>query len=227
MSMTAALSNETSGAHVRGLVMTLISLVLLSAWSHRDDAIGFSSVAQEKAMALALDNAGEITPAPLSSEDQHIVGYLSRRYRVAPPAVADIVAAARASAAQYRLDPLLILAVTGIESRYNPLAHSSFGALGLMQIIPKYHPEKLSDYSGPLALLDPQVNVEVGARILREYLSRTGDMTRALAMYGGDSGASEIRYSDKVMGELARLRAYLQRQGVAVTSMPEQDSKPA
>ena len=62
-----------------------------------------------------------------------------------------------------------------IESRYNPVAESVMGAKGLMQVIPKYHPEKLFDHGGEQALLEPEVNILVGAQILREYHRRFGD----------------------------------------------------
>ena len=34
------------------------------------------------------------------------------------------------------MDPALILAVAAVESKFNPVAESVFGAKGLMQIIP-------------------------------------------------------------------------------------------
>ena len=50
-----------------------------------------------------------------------------------------MVGAAYRAAREVGLDPLLVLAVISVESRFNPIAESVMGAKGLMQIIPKYH----------------------------------------------------------------------------------------
>ena len=76
-------------------------------------------------------------------EQQAVAEFIAKRYRVAEDAVTNFVSIAYRAGAQYSLDPLLILAVMAIESRYNPVAESVMGARGLMQVIPKYHPEKL------------------------------------------------------------------------------------
>jgi len=72
------------------------------------------------------------------------------------------------------------LAVISIESRFNPIAESVMGAKGLMQIIPKYHLDKLNAAGGEDAVLDPESNIQVGARILQEYVHRTGRLEQVL-----------------------------------------------
>lgn len=39
----------------------------------------------------------------------------------------------------------------------NPVAKSDIGAKGLMQVIPRFHLEKLASHSGELALLEPEI----------------------------------------------------------------------
>ena len=155
--------------------------------------------------------AGPIQARPHEREQQALTEFISRRYRVAEEAVAGFVATAYSAGARYSVDPLLILAVMAIESRYNPVAQSSMGAKGLMQVIPKFHMEKLSDHGGEQALLDPHVNIAVGARILREYSRRFGDLQAALQYYAGAFDEPTAQYSGKVMAELARLQALLAR----------------
>src|SRR5687768_7000489 len=111
---------------------------------------------------------------PLEREQRVVAEHIAKRYRIADDAASHFVAVAYRAADLHRLDALLILAVMAIESRYNPVAESVMGAKGLMQVIPKYHQEKLFEHGGDHALLDPEVNIQVGARILREYQRRFG-----------------------------------------------------
>jgi soluble lytic murein transglycosylase-like protein len=147
---------------------------------------------------------------PLEREQRTVTEYIAKRYRVADAAVAGFVATAYRAGEQYSVDPLLILAVMAVESRYNPVAESTVGAKGLMQVIPKFHLEKLMDHGGEQALLDPEVNIQVGARILREYQRRFGDTETALQMYAGAFDEPTAQYASKVLAERARLESLRQ-----------------
>lgn len=143
-------------------------------------------------------------PEP-TAEQRAVAEFIAKRYRVAEDAITEFVRIAYRAGEQYRIDPLLILAVMAIESRYNPVAESVMGARGLMQVIPKYHPEKLVPHGGEDALLEPQVNIQVGAQILREYYRRFGDLETALQMYAGALDEPMSQYATKVFAEKARL----------------------
>jgi soluble lytic murein transglycosylase-like protein len=145
--------------------------------------------------------------SPLEHEQRAVTEYIAKRYRVSDQAVASYVSLAYQAGAQHSVDPLLILAVMAIESRYNPVAESSMGARGLMQVIPKYHLEKLLDHGGEPALLEPAVNIVVGAQILREYSRRFRDAETALQMYAGALDDETTQYASKVFAEKARLEA--------------------
>jgi soluble lytic murein transglycosylase-like protein len=140
-------------------------------------------------------------------EQQAVAEFIAKRYRVADEAAAQYVASAYLAGAQHSVDPLLILAVMAIESSYNPVAESFMGAKGLMQVIPKWHQEKLLDHGGEQALLVPEVNIQVGAQILREYQRRFGDTETALQVYGGAFDEPTSQYANKVFAEKARLDA--------------------
>jgi soluble lytic murein transglycosylase-like protein len=149
--------------------------------------------------------------AESAREQRLVTEFIAKRYHVSDQAVTGFVTTAYAAGAQYSVDPLLILAVISVESRYNPVAESTLGAKGLMQIIPKYHLEKLSDHGGEQALLDPHVNIQVGTRILREYQRRLGDTEAALQMYGGAFDEPTSGYADKVLAEKGRLEVLRQK----------------
>ena len=126
----------------------------------------FAPVAPAAAAAAELPTA--LADAALEREQEAVAEYIARRYRIADNAATHFVAIAYRAAEQHRLDALLVLAVMAIESRYNPVAESVMGAKGLMQVIPKFHTDKLAEHGGESALLDPHVNIQVGAQILRE-----------------------------------------------------------
>jgi soluble lytic murein transglycosylase-like protein len=149
--------------------------------------------------------------AALEREKRAVTEFIAKRYRVADEAVSGFVATAYRAGAQHSVDPLLILAVMAIESRYNPVAESVMGAKGLMQVIPKYHLDKLMDHGGEQALLDPEVNIAVGAQILREYYRRFGDLETSLQMYAGAFDEPTSQYASKVLAEKARLEALRQK----------------
>ena len=149
--------------------------------------------------------------AALEREQRAVAEFIARRYRVAETASSAFVSSAYRAGLEHAVDPLLILAVMAIESRYNPVAESSMGAKGLMQIIPRYHQEKLLEHGGEYALLEPEVNIQVGAQILREYLRRFGATETALQMYGGAMDEPTAQDSGKVLAEKARLKQFLAR----------------
>lgn len=150
-----------------------------------------------------------------------IAEFLARRYRVSEDVALNFVTIAHAAGHQIGLDPLLILAVMAVESRFNPIAESLVGAKGLMQIIPKYHADKLNGFGGEKAVFDPATNIMVGAQILKEYLRRTGNLGTALQMYAGALNDDQDVYTNRVMSEKRRLQRVLKR------SAPPQELKTA
>jgi soluble lytic murein transglycosylase-like protein len=150
----------------------------------------------------------EVEP-PLEPRQRALAGFIAQRYRVAESASAAYVSTAYRSGHELSIDPLLVLAVIAVESRYNPVAESSKGAKGLMQVIPRYHMEKLLAHGGERALLEPEVNIQVGAQILQEYMARAGVMEIALQMYNGALDEPTARYAGKVLAERERLRQFL------------------
>jgi soluble lytic murein transglycosylase-like protein len=149
----------------------------------------------------------------LSPQQQALVGYLSRRFTISALATERMVEAAHRAAREVGLDPLLILAVISVESRFNPIAQSSMGAVGLMQIIPKFHLDKLEDFGGEAGALDPENNILAGARILQEYVYRTGTLEAGLQFYNGAMSDNSAQYAQKVLLERQRIESALTMKG--------------
>jgi soluble lytic murein transglycosylase len=93
----------------------------------------------------------------------------------------------RAHARNYELDPALLAAVIYQESRFDPKAQSSSGALGLMQLLPSTAQGIAIRTGGSRFrvddLYDPELNVRYGSWYLRHLLRKYGDEKTALAAY--------------------------------------------
>ncbi len=83
------------------------------------------------------------------------------------------------------LPPDLVLALIEVESRFDRMAVSRSGAVGLMQVMP-FWPLQLGASD---ELVEVAPNIRIGCEILRYYLrAEHQDWTRALARYNGSSG---------------------------------------
>lgn len=99
------------------------------------------------------------------------------------------------SASAEDVDPFLTLSIIKVESGFDYTAVSTAGALGLMQVLPTAHPEKLRG----VQLFDPESNIRVGTRVLSEYMQwHDGDLRKALLQYNGSLGRSSS-YSSNVL----------------------------
>ena len=148
-----------------------------------------------------------------------IASAVARRYRVSAFAMRDVVDAAFVEARRNRLDPLLILAIIAVESRFNPIAQSQLGAMGLMQIIPRFHADKLSADDAE-SVLEPDINIRVGAHVLKDCIARGGNEIAGLQLYNGNPSDSSNAYANKVHAERERLQASLRRAGVTSSRVP-------
>ena len=91
----------------------------------------------------------------------------------------------RQYAAHYRVSPEFVAALIDVESRWNPLALSSKGAIGLMQLMPA-----TARRYGAVKPFDVEQNIAAGTRyvtaLMREF---HGDLRLvAAAYYAGDHG---------------------------------------
>ena len=121
----------------------------------------------------------------------------------------------RGHAANYRLNPALLAAVIEQESKFNPDARSSTGAVGLMQLQPATA-EGIAIRTGGSKfrlsdLTNPEINVRYGAWYLRHLLDKYHDERTALAAY--NAGQENVdRWQAAHEGvQFAETRAYVAR----------------
>jgi soluble lytic murein transglycosylase len=123
-------------------------------------------------------------------------------------------------ARRFHIDPLMVLAVIQVESRFDPGAVSDQGAIGLMQLQSATARDLAMDlgveWTGDELLYDPELNVELGCAYLRRLIDRFGDQDAALAAYCSGptlvearldaNGRIPLAYSDRVWEMLTALR---------------------
>ena len=155
----------------------------------------------------AIARATASDPKELSRQQAAVATWLSRRYRVAPEPVSRLVQEAWSVGQRAGLDPTLILAIMAVESSFNPFAQSAVGAQGLMQVMTKVHNAKYEAFGGNHAAFDPVTNLRVGVQVLKECISRAGNLEAGLRFYVGAANLSDDGgYAGKVLGEQSMLR---------------------
>ena len=181
----------------------MISLVLIALMIGRPAAVaeltsfhvGTVSVGSEQPTVPAMTE-NSLTPKMRAALD-----FVSRKYRVSAESLEPVFVAAQKSGVETKVDPLLIIAVISIESRFNPYAESVVGAQGLMQVMPQWHQDKIPEGMGSTALFDPATNVHVGAQILHESIRHEGGLIAGLQQFAGASDDPDMDYANKVIAQ--------------------------
>lgn len=213
--MTVSVRCISTMIHGQGKVLALLRnsllsigliLALTSAQASTGEPAGApAEAAAASASASAPPDAVGQAPAPatLSPRMQAALDYVKARYKVSREALQPLFETVQWIARERGLDPLLIVAVIGIESGFNAQAKSAGGGRGLMQIIPRFHLDKIPGGQGAKALMDPEINVKVGARILDDAIRQAGNTMAGLQSYNGSDRKG--LFARRVLAERARL----------------------
>ena len=216
------------GMAVIGLTVVAISLTLFARPDLQlrvsETLIGWLEIRQVE-QVTAIGFLPELNPAArstatlvqnLSREQVAVTQWLSRKYKISQEPLGALVSEAWAVGERSQIAPTLILSVMAIESRFNPFASGSRGAMGLMQIEPEAQTDALSSFGGRLAAFDPVTNLRVGTRLLQSLIQQSSTLEEALRLYGIASGqGNEDHYIDRVLAEQKLLDLISQGQKTA------------
>ncbi len=163
-----------------------------------------------------------VTQTTEDSREAAVADYIARRYRVANVVANHLVRGAFNIGREFKLDPLLILSVAAIESRFNPYAESGAGAQGLMQVMTRVHEDKYDALGGKRAAFDPWINMRVGAQILRSCINRAGSLEGGLKLYVGaaPTNITGTTYGMRVLAERERMRKIVDELVTHVQQLP-------
>lgn len=203
-------ANRVAGRAATAAFLAALAAIVLYASTERLSALA-RPMPTGSSEPLAVREAEPAPPVPAASvlprNADALITSLARKYRISEAATREMVHAAYVEAARNGLDPLLVIAVIAIESRFNPIAQSDGGAVGLMQIMP-FHGDKFGAVD---SILDPRVNIQIGAAVLRDSIRRGGTEVAGLQLYNGALDDETSAYAHKVLAEKQRLKSVIRR----------------
>lgn len=132
----------------------------------------------------------EVRPTAAETEKHKqalLAAYIASTYRKPFKYAQAIVRTTFDVAKQYSLPPSLLLAIMAKESSFEHSAISTYGATGLMQVVPRFHRGRLTSGESEHSFQNPKTNIRVGADILNEYVLQEGSLDRALVKYSGNA----------------------------------------
>lgn len=171
-----------------------------------------SAVALGAAIALLPSSAGRhafprdatppAVPRPVDPLAAHVLG---RMPSLSVDEASELASTVRVESGAVGLDPILVLAVIGVESGWEPAAVSGRGARGLMQLRRlALETEERQAGLPPGDVHDPVHNVRMGVRYLARMVAAFGDVDLALVAYNaGPSRALSLLVSVEEVPESA------------------------
>jgi hypothetical protein len=99
-----------------------------------------------------------------------------------------------------------------------------------MQVKTRLHDDKYMAYGGALAAFDPISNLRVGVQVLKESISRAGNLQEGLRHYVGTAigtGAGDGAYVGRVLAEQGYLRKVADGKGVPTNASNSPAARPS
>jgi len=179
------------------LLMPSVAQMQVKSISHLADRIPTSRIDPQ---ALDSNLMGSI------QNQRAVADFFEKKYKLDRSKIEEYVSNTILIAKEVNIDPVLLLAVISVESNFNPNTKSHAGAEGLMQVMTSVHKDKYALYGGATEAVKPEVNIRVGAYILKYLIATAGSLRNGLKYYVGAANAEDDGgYTDKVMAERNRL----------------------
>ena len=179
------------------LLMPSVAQMQVKSISHLADRIPTSRIDPQ---ALDSNLMGSI------QNQRAVADFFEKKYKLDRAKIEEYVSNTILIAKEVNIDPVLLLAVISVESNFNPNTKSHAGAEGLMQVMTSVHKDKYDLYGGTTEAVKPEVNIRVGAYILKYLIATAGSLRNGLKYYVGAANAEDDGgYADKVMAERNRL----------------------
>jgi len=179
------------------LLMPSVAQMQVKSISHLSDRIPTSKIDPQ---ALDSNLMGSL------QNQRAVADFFEKKYSLDRAKIEEYVSNTILIAKEVNIDPVLLLAVISVESNFNPNTKSNAGAEGLMQVMTSVHKDKYALFGGTSEAAKPEVNIRVGAYILKYLIATAGSLRNGLKYYVGAANAEDDGgYADKVMAERNRL----------------------
>ena len=179
------------------LLMPSVAQMQVKSISHLSDRIPSSKIDPQ---ALDSNLMGSL------QNQRAVADFFEKKYSLDRSKIEEYVSNTILIAKEVNIDPVLLLAVISVESNFNPNTKSHAGAEGLMQVMTSVHKDKYAIFGGTSEASKPEVNIRVGAYILKYLIATAGSLRNGLKYYVGAANAEDDGgYADKVMAERNRL----------------------
>ena len=123
-----------------------------------------------------------------------------------PSAAAQLAPLVVKAAVRYRIEPKILVAVVRNESSFRPTARGALGELGLCQLKRETMATRGFDHLSDEALMDPALNLRLGARHLARARRICGGHAAPaaawLSVYNGRKKCRPSAYSTRVLSRL-------------------------
>ena len=179
------------------LLVPSVAQMQVKSISHLSDRIPSSKIDPQ---ALDSNLMGSL------QNQRAVADFFEKKYSLDRTKIEEYVSNTILIAKEVNIDPVLLLAVISVESNFNPNTKSHAGAEGLMQVMTSVHKDKYAIFGGTSEAAKPEVNIRVGAYILKYLIATAGSLRNGLKYYVGAANAEDDGgYADKVMAERNRL----------------------
>lgn len=190
-----------AGAILGSVILALFGYIVTAGASSLTSSSPDASSPVSASLSPEPINQVDAPPAPLSSArtsgkpaSQNPVTYegceVSAKF---PDSILQWCELITAYASQHKLEPNLIASMMLQESGGDPLAFSSSGAVGLLQVMPRdgiaanfwcINGPCFSSRPTIAELQDPEFNIEFGTRMISGLITKTGSIRDGLKSYG-------------------------------------------
>lgn len=159
-------------------------------------------------------NVSHINQINQVSAFKKLENYIVNKYKnISNTDARKIVKTSYQYAQKRNLEHTLVLAIIEGESNFDKSIKSSANAIGLMQVIPKYHQETIkkavneNTTTKSNSIYDIENNIASGTHIIRQYIDKYKNIPRALQAYRGQH--NNMQYAKKILNFQQEIKNHL------------------
>jgi soluble lytic murein transglycosylase-like protein len=191
------------------------AFILKNPWAIRFRNLIIASLVATAIVPTQMTSAAYVVWNSLTfqkTKEQKMVDYIqSTNKDVSDKDAAKIVLSVIKHSSEFDIPVELMMAIGKVESTYNKFAISSAGALGVFQVMPNWHHNKLKNAKNTIGTPEPfdiEVNAYLGSWIIRDCLDKWKGLSQALLCYNG-SNAKPNGYDQKVLAAMKEIKSIL------------------